>query len=208
MDRLYINHLNMTIFDIDGYSQEDFENANRRCEEIVDSLNCKVNNFDDSLEALYDFIEFVDKITDNPEAYRMFYGDRGSKCAILGLSCVMCNRKLFTIYYLSRGLGTQLIRSESCLRRLCIELRQKNIFQNIQWLLNTSLIVYCIKEDNYYFGRLSFDEPELKQYIAEIKTRAINEDYEGESSIAWHDESNAWFGDNPNPLRNNQLYFI
>ena len=209
-DRLSRNCLNMRIyeFEFDKYSEEDVKNIHKQCEAILNELNYKVHNFDDSLEATYDFMNFVDAITDDPLMYKIFYGDGFIKWAVLGLCSVLNNRKLFTIYYLSRGLGTQIIWSKLCVRSICKELKQREKLYYIRQLLNTSLVVECIKEDYEHFRIICDDQPELTQYIDEVKTRAINEGYKGESSVEWNEASNAWFGTNPNPLKNTQLYYI
>jgi hypothetical protein len=169
------------------------------CNDILIILEEKVASFDDSLNAINDFIEFINTITEMDKViYAVFYG-WCKEWVVPSLCSVLTNRKLFMIYW-SRHLG-QNIASIGCtyLDSVCKELVKRNELPNIRLLLNTQVMVEMI--DYYYVGPgfqynwkvLSEKTPELIPYIDEIRSRIINEKYKGEDEYMWADESKQWF---------------
>lgn len=196
----------------DRFSKEDRLVIETKCDDILEKLIDKVNKFDDSLEAVYDFIEFINTITEDKVIHAVFYGCC-PKWVVPSLCSVLRNRKLFMIYW-SRHLGWN-VGSIGCIYfdMLCRELIKCDELDNVRYLLNTRTMVYMI---NYYYIEPGFEYqmevlhekmPQLVPYINEIRSRIINENYKGEDEYTWADASKEWFGNKPNMFIAHRQYY-
>lgn len=197
----------------DRFSTEQRLLIETKCDDILEKLTEKVNKFDDSLEATYDFIEFINSITDDKVIHAVFYGCC-PKWVVQSLCIVLRNRKLFMIYW-SRHLGWN-VGSQGCIYfdMLCKELIKRGELYNICYLLNTRTIVcdmitYLYIEPGFEYSMEVLNEkmPQLMPYINEIRSKIINQNYKGEDEYMWADESKEWFGNNPNTFTSHRQYY-
>jgi hypothetical protein len=196
----------------DRFSNEDRLLIQTKCDYILEKLIEKVNKFDDSQDAIYDFIEFINNITEDKVIHGVFYGCC-PKWVVQSLCNVLRNRKLFMIYW-SRHLGWNL-GSIGCIYfdMLCRELIKLNELDNVRHLLHTRTMVDMI---HYYYIEPGFEYsmevlnekmPQLMPYINEIRSKIINQNYKGEDEYMWADESKEWFGNKLNTFTSHRQYY-
>ncbi len=196
----------------DSFSKEERLVIETKCDGILVNLTEKVNKFDNSSEATYDFIEFINTITEDKVIHGVFYGCC-PKWVVQSLRSVLQNRKLFMIYW-SRHLGWN-VGSIGCIYfdMLCRELIKRNELDNVRHLLNTRTMVDIIHYDyiqpgfEYCMEVLNEKMPQLVPYINEIRSKIINESYKGEDEYMWADESKEWFGNKPNAFIAHRQYY-